>query len=205
VNSGSLHLSRIGLDIRDSIQRAWPGHGPPAAFEREWPDEMVTIRTYRESDAPAVGRLIADTYGEFNLDFVPPEDRGPFLGPFRHAYSPDEAHQKAIARTIWSEMVFVAEEDGEIVGVLRGREERLGSLFVRGDRHRRGIGRSLVERFEQESLRQGTRVIRVAAALGAVPFYLAMGYKRSTGVRVTWSFEGRGLRVQPMRKVLTPG
>ena len=36
----------------------------------------------------------------------------------------------------------------------------------------------------------------------AVPFYLAMGYVRSTGVRSCWSFEGRGLPVQPMRKVL---
>jgi GNAT superfamily N-acetyltransferase len=99
-------------------------------------------------------------------------------------------------------MVYVAETNGEIVGVLRGRKNRLASLFVRGDYHRQGIGRELVERFEQESLRQGVTVIRVAATLYAVPFYLALGYKRSTGVRTGWSFEGRGLKIQPMRKVL---
>jgi putative acetyltransferase len=163
---------------------------------------MITIRAYREGDAPAVGRLIADTYGDYNLTFVSPEERGPFLGPFEHARSPDPAHREAIARTIRSEMVFVAEDDGEIVGVLRGRRERLGSLFVRGDRHRRGIGRRLVEHFEQECRRQGMAVIRVAATLYAVPFYLAMGYKRSTGVRTGWSFQGRGLRIQPMKKTL---
>jgi GNAT superfamily N-acetyltransferase len=102
-------------------------------------------------------------------------------------------------------MVFVAEDEGEIVGVLRGRKDRLASLFVRGDRHRQGIGRRLVGRFEQECLRQGATVIRVAATLYAVPFYLKMGYKRSTGVRSGWSFEGRGLRIQPMRKVLRQG
>jgi GNAT superfamily N-acetyltransferase len=96
----------------------------------------------------------------------------------------------------------VAEEGDEIVGVLRGRRERLGSLFVRGDHHHRGIGRRLVARFESECRRQGVTVIRVASTLEAVPFYLALGYKRSTGVRAGWSFQGTGLRVQPMKKNL---
>lgn len=162
----------------------------------------IVIRTYREDDAPSVGRLIAETYGECNLDFLPVKERGPFLGPFQHARSPDKAHQEAIAKVIQSEMVFVAENDGEIVGVLRGRKERLASLFVWGDQHRQGIGRRLVEHFEQASLDLGVEIVRVAATLYAVPFYLAMGYKRSTGIRSTWSFEGRGLPVQPMRKML---
>jgi GNAT superfamily N-acetyltransferase len=163
---------------------------------------MITIRRYLEADAQSVGQLIADTYGAFNLSFASPAERGRFLGPFQHARSPERAHQEAIARVIRSEMVFVAEEDGEILGVLRGRKERLGSLFVRGDRHRQGIGRRLVERFEQECLAQGVTVIRVASTLYAIPFYSKMGYKRSTGMRSGWSFEGRGLKVQPMKKIL---
>ena len=89
-------------------------------FDEEQADGMLTIRHYCEYGAPAVGRLIADTYSAFNLDFAPPEARGPFLGPFQHARSPDAAHQAAIAQVIRSEMVFVAEDGGEIVGVLRG-------------------------------------------------------------------------------------
>jgi GNAT superfamily N-acetyltransferase len=163
---------------------------------------VITIRAYREADAQIVGQLIADTYSEFNLSFASPEERGALLGPFRHAGSPEKAHQEAIARVIRSEMVFVAEDDGQIVGVLRGRKERLASLFVRGDRQRQGIGRRLVERFERECLGQGVTVIRVASTLYAIPFYLTMGYKRSTGVRAGWSFEGQGLRYQPMKKIL---
>ena len=116
----------------------------------------VYIRRYRDSDTQEVGRLIADTYRAFNLAPVPAENRDLLLGPFRHARSPDEEHQAAIARAIESEMVFVAEGDGEILGVLRGRTTRLGSLFVRGDHHRRGIGRRLVARFEQECARRKT-------------------------------------------------
>lgn len=163
---------------------------------------MIKIRKYRESDAFTVGRLIAETYSEFNLSFVPPDELGLFLGPFRNAGSSDRAHQDAIARVIRSEMVFVAEDDGEIVGVLRGRKGRLASLFVRGDHHRQGVGRMLVERFEQESCLHGVDRIKVTATLFAVPFYLAMGYKRSTGQRSSWSFEGKGLTVQPMKKIL---
>ncbi len=102
-------------------------------------------------------------------------------------------------------MVLVAEEDGEIVDVLCGRKERLASLFVRGDHHRRGIGRRLVEQFEQECMRQEATVIRVAATLYAIPFYTALGYRRTTGVRNGWSFEGTGLKYQPMKKVLPVG
>jgi GNAT superfamily N-acetyltransferase len=162
----------------------------------------ITIRPYRESDAASVGRLIADTYSKFNLDFATPEERGKLLGPFRHARSTKKAHQEAVAQVIRSAVVLVAVDDGEIVGVLRGRKERLASLFVRGNHHRQGIGRRLVERFERERIRQGDRKIGVAATLYAVPFYLKMGYKRTTGIRNGWSFEGAGLEYQPMKKAL---
>lgn len=163
---------------------------------------MAIIRCYEERDAKSVGILIADTYSRYNLSFVPPEELGRFLGPFHYAGSQEDAHREAIARAIRSEMVYVTEDGGEVGGVLRGSRERPASLFVRGDHHRQGIGRQLVERFIRDSRCQGVRVIRVAATTYAVPFYLAMGFSRSTGVRTGWSFEGRGLTVQSMRKVL---
>jgi predicted N-acetyltransferase YhbS len=163
---------------------------------------MATIRRYEESDAARVDRLIADTYSAFNLSFLPAEERGPILGPFQYAWSQERSHQVAIAQALQAAMMFVAEEDGEIVGVLRGTPDRLQSLFVRGDHHRQGIGQRLVERFEAECIQQGAAVLRVAATLYAVPFYRALGYKRSTGMRSGWSFDGRGLQVQPMRKVV---
>lgn len=163
---------------------------------------MTIFREYQPSDARQAGILIADTYAAFNLDFASPDELQRLLGPFQHAHSELEEHQRQIEHMIWSETVLVAEDAGKIVGILRGRRERLGSLFVHRDYHRQGIGRRLVECFEQESIAQEVRLIRVAATLYAVPFYTAMGYKRSTGVRSGWSFEGHGLRIQPMKKVL---
>jgi GNAT superfamily N-acetyltransferase len=164
---------------------------------------VATIRIYEEeSDARAVGRLIADTFSRYNLDHFPPAERDLFLGPFRHAASDDPACQAEIVKMIRSEIVLVADDGGELVGVLRGRAERLGSLFVRGDRHRCGIGGALVERFEKLAWLQGGRRIHVAATPYAVPFYLAVGYKRSTSARRMRVFEGSDYLYQPMKKNL---
>ncbi|MCP4540559.1 MAG: GNAT family N-acetyltransferase [Chloroflexi bacterium] len=170
---------------------------------------MITIRDYLESNAKNVGILIADTYGEFNLSFVPPEERIPFLGPFQYARSLDKSHQEAISQVISAPMVLVAQDGDEIVGVLRGgrKDERqrvvLQSLFVKGTHHRRGIGQKLVERFEEACQQQEETVIRVASSPYAVPFYRAMGYKKTTGMRSMKSFDGEGFEYQPMKKVLT--
>ena len=164
--------------------------------------DTIIVRPYRDEDADSVGRLIKDTYSKFNLAFASPAELPLFLGPFEHARSEDEAHKAAIARMIRAAMVFVAEDDGTIVGVLRGRSDKLQSLFVREDYHRRGVGRRLVERFEQECRRQGGTAIKVMATVYAVPFYQAVGYKKTTGVRRMRSFDGTGLPYQAMKKVL---
>ncbi len=163
---------------------------------------MIAIRNYTQNDAEEVGRLIAKTYRDINLSFASPEDRGPYLGPFRHAWSSEKAHQDAIVNILESPMFIVAETNGEIVGILRGRKERLASLFVRQDHHYQGIGRQLMEHFEAESAAQNVSVIRLAATLYAIPFYQKLGYWRSTGVRSGWSFDGDGFRYQPMKKNL---
>ena len=163
---------------------------------------MITIRDYTEADSDEVGQLIADTYCEFNLAFASPEERSLMLGPFRYAGSSDEAHRRCIAEILQSPVFYVVENENEIVGILRGRRERLASLFVRKDHHHRGIGRKLVEAFEAEMRSQKVAVIRVAATLYAVQFYLKLGYHKSTGIRKSWSFDGYGLPYQPMKKQL---
>jgi GNAT superfamily N-acetyltransferase len=162
----------------------------------------VIIRDYNKNDAAVVGLLIKNTYSEYNLDFLKPGELPAYLGPFAYAGDGIPAHQQAIHMMIQSKFVYLAEVDGIIVGVLRGRLDRLGSLFVDRKYHRQGIGRSLVEHFENEVRRNQGTVIRVASSLYAVPFYLDMGYQKSTGIRNSWSFQGYGLPIQPMKKIL---
>ena len=169
---------------------------------------MIIIRPYKESDAQRVGVLIADTYKEFNLSEMTTKQQEAMLGPFLHAYSTEPSHQQRIAEVIRAPSVWVAEADGTIVGVLRGgRVDELGrtvlqSLFVGGEYHHQGIGRALVEKFEGEYIGRGVTVFKLLATLHAVPFYLSMGYRKSTGVRGIHSFDGSGLPSQPMKKVI---
>jgi len=162
----------------------------------------MRIREYREEDAPAAGLLIAATYAEFNLSELPPVVRRAMLGPFAHADSSVPGYRRAIARAIESDTVLIAEDDSEIVGILRGRPGRLASLFVSAAQHRRGIGTGLVERFEDGVKGTEGGRIRVAATRYAVPFYQALGYRKSTGERCLKSFNGEGLPYQPMKKVI---
>lgn len=162
----------------------------------------MIIRDYVEEDAVEVGLLIKDTYSRFNLDFVRPEELPAYLGAFAYAGDLDPARQRAIRDLIHSQFVYLAEMEGKIAGVLRGRMDRLGSLFVAQEFHRQGIAKALVEHFEETVRWKGGTVIRVASSLYAVPFYLRMGYKKSTGIRTSWSFDGYGLPIQPMRKLL---
>jgi GNAT superfamily N-acetyltransferase len=172
------------------------------------PGTVIRIRSYRDADAAGVGRLVARTYSAFNLGFATSEQRDGLLGPFRFAESAEPAQRAAIAQAIGAPVVLVAEEEGVIVGVLRGgrvdHEGRtiLQSLFVDAAHQRRGIGRRLVGRFEQVCRSQGVTRIRVASTLYAVPFYQAMRYQRSTGVRSMRSFETGGLPYQPLKKSL---
>ena len=160
----------------------------------------MTIRRYRDDDAPEVGRLIASTYATANLGGFPAATRRAMLGPFADAGSDAPEHRRAVAEAIASEIVLVAEEEGRIIGVLRGRRGRLASLFVAAGRQRRGTGSALVDGFEQWVAGNGGGTVKVSSTLFAVPFYRAIGYRRTTGVRRMRSFEGDGLPYQPMGK-----
>ena len=162
----------------------------------------VRIRNYRETDAVKVGRLIADTFRRFNLAYASEEEKEKLLGPFRHARSNRKAHQSQIADVIRAPWVLVAVDADEIVGVLRGSPGRLHSLFVGKKRHGRGIGRQLMAAFERKVRKTGHGKITLQASLHSVPFYQALGYKRSTGVRSGPCFDGAGFPYQQMKKVL---
>jgi len=164
----------------------------------------MKVRKGRDGDVAKIGRLIAETYRTYNLSHADPDEQDRLLGPFQHAFSDVAEHRKAIREVVSSPMLYVVEIDEELVGVLRGRDHVLASLFVRGDHHHRGVGRALVERFERDSRRRGIDWVRVAATLFAVPFYQRLGYKRTTGVRPCHSFDGTDLQYQPMKKILEP-
>ena len=77
----------------------------------------MRIRKYRQADAASVGRLICETYRTYNLSHADLDEQDRLLGPFKHAFSDDVEHQRAIRMVIHSPVVYVAEIDEEVVGL----------------------------------------------------------------------------------------
>jgi len=92
---------------------------------------------------------------------------------------------------------YVAEDKNRIVGVLRAVGNRIVNLFVAGSHLGKGIGIRLLYRYEKTFKRDGYQEVVLRSQLYAVPFYLACGYNKITGMRTKF-----GLTTQPMKKLI---
>jgi GNAT superfamily N-acetyltransferase len=155
---------------------------------------MVRIRKYKAQDARLVAGLIGRTYWKFNRN----EGSAQAVRAYVEMYNPKGKKTTDIHSRLSGAPIFLVVVDGSrIVGVVRGFESRLISLFVSADYHRRGVATRLVERFESTCSAGGFKVILVRASLYAISFYESRGYTRTTGIR-----RFHGIKVQPMRKRL---
>ncbi|MCR5847149.1 MAG: GNAT family N-acetyltransferase [Lachnospiraceae bacterium] len=91
--------------------------------------------------------------------------------------------------------LWVAELDGEIVGMISVRTKRhISLLFVDEKHHRLGIGRDLIYTASEYMIENGETFATVNASPYGVNFYHAVGFK-DTGDEYIDS----GMRVTPMR------
>jgi ribosomal protein S18 acetylase RimI-like enzyme len=154
----------------------------------------LIIRKFREDDLNKASILAMETFLRFN----------------GNDYFEESAIQKVI--DLWNykknlnllddmkrtNIYFVSiESDGSMVGLIRGTSNRINSLFVKGEYHSRGIGKILMQQFENEAQKKGSRVIELKSSLFAVSFYERMGYKKQSSM-----IEFEGLKVYPMSKKL---
>ncbi len=100
---------------------------------------------------------------------------------------------------------FVAESPpGCLVGFSSNGHEKDGhhtAVYVRGEAARQGVGRALFAAAEAAARANGAREIVIESALGAVPFWTAMGFA-SEGEAEHRLRSGRAMRCVRMRKVL---
>jgi GNAT superfamily N-acetyltransferase len=138
--------------------------------------------------------LISETFARFNAN----EGTKRAVRRYVESYRPTGRQTEEIhARFARTPIFYVAVLKARIVGLVRGTPDRLINLFVAGDHHRVGVATRLVRTFERACLQAGSREMRVRAGLYAIPFYEAVGYRKTTGIR-----NFHGLRIQPMRKEL---
>ncbi len=151
------------------------------------------IRRFQKQDTMAVADLAKQTFAACNSD-----DYFDIAGVEKTLDSFDTA--KHSERELYSslnstDIFYVYQENGNITGMVRGKKNRVHTLFVGVDRQNKGIGRKLMEKFEQSAKEQGAEFVEIHASLAAAAFYEKMGYKKISGV---CNFEG--LKIYNMRK-----
>ena len=151
------------------------------------------IRRFQKQDTIAVADLARETFAVCNS-----EDYYDIAGVEKTLDSFDTAkhsEQELYSSLNSTDIFYVYEENGTITGMIRGKKNRVHTLFVGVGRQNKGIGRKLMEKFEQSAKEQGAEFIEIHASLTAAAFYEKMGYIKKGGV---CNFEG--LKIYNMRK-----
>lgn len=150
---------------------------------------MTSIRPATEADLPAISAIynhyVLTSTCTYQLESESPEERRQWFAEH------DEKHP-----------AVVAEEDGEVVGwgALSEFRTRCGyrftveaSVYVRHDRHRRGVGRAILTDLIARARKLGYHVL-IGGASGDQPGSLALqeslGFKRVAHFReIGWKFD----------------
>ena len=94
------------------------------------------------------------------------------------------ANESEFDRALDANALFVAEEDGELVGFVSswpdGRVARIGDLYVAAGARRGGAGKALVEAVIENLRAGGATHLLLNANLGALVFYERLGFREES-------------------------
>ena len=156
---------------------------------------MAKIKKFQKKDTEAVARLVFDTFKRFNSgDYFDKRGVQKYLDMYDTKKNRVEDIYQSFKR---SPIFYVAVKEDKIVGMVRGRPDKLINLYVDERFQGQGIARKLVEKFETEAKKRGGEEIKIRSSVYAMPFYEKMGYKKTTGIRNL-----KGVKVYPMKKRL---
>lgn len=138
---------------------------------------MISLRSYRPADLPAVCRLFHDTvhtvcaadYSSTELD----------------AWAPEKVDLAAWNRALRESLCVVATAGGEIVGFANLAGDLLDRVYVQAAWLRRGVGTALVGALERAAMKRGINALRTDASITARPFFQALGYQTISPQKVS--------------------
>lgn len=163
---------------------------------------MKNIKTYDGTNFHEVSSLLATMMKEHTFKNVNDKSKEKFLGIFNYVDSKDPKHQMELERTLAMSDIWIAYEDNEIIGIVRGSKDNILNLFVKDNHSRRGVGSQLVKMFENKCKIEGFPYVRLSSTVEAIGFYENLGYKKTTGLRMARYSGKRGFEYQPMMKPL---
>ncbi len=141
----------------------------------------MQINKHHDTQAKEVAALIKRNLLEISSQYYSPEYIASIM---RHLSA---ANLIELAKT---EHIFVAMEEGKIVGTGTlsdfGGEENPRyygtAVFVKLELHRKGIGKSIMQKLEEKAAALGAEKITVRAAVNARVFYEKIGYHYQNGI-----------------------
>lgn len=140
---------------------------------------MFKIRKFTKKDTANTALLMVNVYKKFNQGEATKEG----LQEYVNSVHPDKVPLNKLYTKLNKPIAFVAVDKEKIIGIVRGTPDRINSLFVDGKYQKQGVGKKLVEFFVSASKKSGATFIKVRSSVFAVPFYEAMGFKKTTGLR----------------------
>ena len=158
--------------------------------------DHVTFREMSQGDEEAVSALVEEVFDEF----VAPDYARGGVEEFKSFILPEKLLQRLVDE---DSLIIVAEEEGELVGVIDVRDgSHIRLLFVRKDHHGRGIGGRLfsLARERCASDNPGLEEITVNSSPYAIPIYESMGFFVTNPELVR-----NGIRHTPMAYRIMPG
>lgn len=103
----------------------------------------------------------------------------------------------AVSNLLMRRLVFVALDQGSIVGTASLDEQVVRTVFVAPEYQGHGIGRALMAQVERAAVEKGVTVLAVPSSVTAEPFYAKLGF---SPVRDTYHGEERTIVMErPLR------
>lgn len=131
---------------------------------------MPTIRAARPSDNTAISRVQVEAIHALCQSHYEPRQ----LEAWAARRTPE-----FYARVLESQELFVADEDGAVVGFgqLDLESGQVMAVYVAPEAARRGVGTAILRHLEEMAKMHGWYLLHLTASLNAVPFYEQMGYE----------------------------
>jgi N-acetylglutamate synthase-like GNAT family acetyltransferase len=128
----------------------------------------MKIRSAKIEDINSLQEVIRRSILATHTELYPKEDMQETL---------DNYTEEKLTKYIKDSDYFIAEENGEIVGCVLAKEDKMRSLYVLPSLMGKGLGRELVEIAEECIKDKGYERIWLWSSLVAHDFYKHMGYR----------------------------
>ena len=136
-----------------------PSYSSRVRIRRARPDDALTVRSIHKA---AVWRLCAADYTTEQLAAWTSRDDTSDLPTWAMPNNP--------------EIMWVAEQEGAIIGFGSLIREDVNTVYVHPDHVPKGVGTRLLGQIEQEAKDRRITTLGIEASLTAVPFYQSNGY-----------------------------